>query len=141
MKLGGGQSWPRRSHLNISARVNVKFMNILHIKILISKTYIKISYHILQKNGGRDKCKLACVQAKCDYSSFPKLFLSLNTFKFSKYLWNTYIVWCLIHQTKVSTRSVSNQTKGTYKNSYMNSILNYRVAHEMSYHFIIPLKL
>jgi len=41
-------------------------------------------------------------------------------------IYRTYVCWSLIFQIKVSTmRSISNQMKGSYKNSYMNSILNY----------------
>jgi hypothetical protein len=59
---------------------HIKFTSIIRINIFISKTYIKGLYHILWKTGGRDKRRHARVHAKCDYSSFPKLFLSLNIF-------------------------------------------------------------
>jgi len=38
----------------------------------------------------------------------------------------TYVCWSLIYHMEVNTmRSISNKMKGSYKNSYMNSILNY----------------
>jgi len=56
---------------------------------------------------------------------FPNIF-GHGTFFNLVNIYRTYVRWSLIYQIKVSAlRYISKQMKGSYKNSYMNSILNY----------------
>jgi hypothetical protein len=43
---------------------HIMFINIIHIKILISKTYIKGSYHIYYGRVGEETCRHATVSVQ-----------------------------------------------------------------------------
>jgi hypothetical protein len=61
------------------------------------------------------------------YTGISQTFFWAKTlFYLSKHFRNTYVMWPLIYQIKLSaTRSLRNQIKCSYNGSYMENVLNY----------------